>query len=302
MCKLIIVTKKKGYSHGVDACVGSQYGTIYNEPHGYGALALANGKASQFVALARDKYAGQYVDTINALRESTFAMIHSRYATTGAQTEDNIHSKEQDRGRHIAHNGIVSKFSGWSGYQGVSGGKLTPAKQIDNISINKAKKQIRKYSYAIEQCEVCDGMEWPCAQHMNDAIAHDFLVETVASRQSVQSKLALNEPAQRIPQEKTDSFQFLQALPDTLNADVLAKAMKTYGFSGIACIYDSITCKAWLLATRTVYAHTDGDYAVMYSFMPTDPRETLEVAGIPMVASKPTTLAEIGAGVYEITL
>lgn len=295
MCKLIIVTKPQGYHEAVNSCVGAQYGTIYNEPHGFSALTLSEGKPSQFLALARAKYAGAYVDALTALERSTFAVLHSRFATTGSASETNLHTAEHDRGRYIAHNGMVSQFTGAKFSQGVLLPSYQPMPDASRgYSKNKAKKAMRKALHIINTCVVCQGISLPCERHFNEAMEYDALEQYVT--------IPTTAPASKPVNDTTDSYQFLQALPDILTKDNIANAMKTYGFTGVASIYDSVEGKAWLLATRTVYAHTDGEYAVMYSYKPDEPRMAYEVAGIPMLAEVPTKLAEVKAGVYEIAL
>lgn len=110
MCKLIIATKKRGPCPQLEDCISSQYSDLFGEPHGFGSLVLGR-TPKTFTALPKDGYAHAFVSTLEALDTARLAIIHTRTATQGKPTAENIHVARSDRGRTIAHNGIVSGFS-----------------------------------------------------------------------------------------------------------------------------------------------------------------------------------------------
>lgn len=307
MCKLIIVTKKVGRSRGVDACVGAQYSDIYGEPHGYSALTLEpDGKPRTFLALAREKYAGAFVETMEALDDTTFAMIHSRTATSGDVTERNLHTARDDRGRWIAHNGIVSGFSEYRNYSSAQPFLIGSASQskLPQFSRNKAKKSLRRCMKVINDCDACMGLDLPCTVHMQHAIEADWLNDRLAAATKAEkAPSTITKKAEVVERETdTDTFQFLQALPDTLTEKAIEAAIDKHGFNGVACVYDREKHEAWLLTTREIQAHTDGEFMVLYSFRPEKPAQVTKVNGLPLVMAAGIGEATIGRGVYRMTL
>ena len=105
MCKLaVFVSGPDGRNKDVRELIAYQYGDFLQEKDGMGMLAIVNGK------VIRERSLKNYKDVFTKAMElyptASLLALHSRTATVGAVSEENVHFFEH-KGMYFAHNGYV---------------------------------------------------------------------------------------------------------------------------------------------------------------------------------------------------
>ena len=240
MCKLTLAIKANNSQDKlIEKVIRAQETRISEEPHGISALIVRYDNKIEVKKELND-YQNVFQWVYDNIKKAKVISIHSRQATDGSISEENLHFNEIDK-CFIAHNGIVGKYSGY-GYLGegsrfgVKNDNWNPVGKTISVFDGEAEKE-----FADEQTQI-EGQE----------IAKE-----------------VNEELEDEEQDTSDSYKFLLNIPKPITKDVIRKEIAKTRFNGVATIIDSQAKKLFLFSTRDISAHTDfKNYLILYSFTP----------------------------------
>lgn len=253
----------------------------------------------------------------NGLQGCKLFGLHSRQATTGEITEQNIHFGKVGN-LIFAHNGWVESFGNWGNYRGYE----YYANRSDYGYYNpfygkKKEKQEARLGRLYEilgdcgACAVLQGKgELACKKHKKDAEELQRLeIKLNSETMDQQDELGFNYQdrqemlGDKEADKKTDSQQFIEKLPKNLTREAIMKAMGEYRFTGVAFILDEKKKEFWIFSTREIDFQSDfKSYAVFFSFTPAKRiYEMQKFLGLDFPREKPNKIESftITQGVYH---
>jgi predicted glutamine amidotransferase len=108
MCKLITIIKQGSKNRTLNALIEMQFNALQQEPHGAGCLLID--KHGNVKVKRSFNYSHVFNYFLRHLDRAVIASIHTRLATMGSITHENIHFFRH-RNKFMAHNGIVGQFA-----------------------------------------------------------------------------------------------------------------------------------------------------------------------------------------------
>jgi len=275
MCKLLIGVQTAP-NHAMSKLIALQEAQLVREPHGISSY--VNAAAGTQVFRSLKDYAGvlaQTYEQIDQCRERPFIVsLHTRTASTGTVSEENVHFFEYD-GYLLAHNGFVSAYGAYGSYRQTGFGwkELTPDDEPSEET--KAEKELSELYDKLEDCEECCKHKGDLSCPRHQSIANRIMKLEVATQNALgvageaTAQIVLSKPAVIPKADPSDSLQFLINLPKPATAESIRAEVNAKGMSGVALLIDKAAKIGYLIASREVILHTDWKtYSLFYSYEP----------------------------------
>lgn len=262
MCKLVVANKKEGENKPLREFLRAQLPLMNAEKDGAGCLIVGkDGKARVMRSFA---YEEVYKFLGNNLDDAVLFGLHTRTATAGSISEDNIHFFGKD-GRYMAHNGIVEGYAPMG---------FAPT----------ASRQTPLHSW--KNCQGClTAKRGYCRRHERD------LVDWYDGYRPPQSG-------------KSDTLQFLEGLPPELSEQTLAEYAASKRFWGFGFLYDENTATPYLLIKKPVKVVRGHGFSCFLSFPPAPiaTKRSASVCGVQCEREQITPLKVLDAceGIYRL--
>lgn len=272
-------------------------------------IALAWQEADGIKSLRRLSLSA-YDEVMDKIRDlkSNFIALHSRTATIGALSLDNVHFFDNGYWT-MAHNGTLSALRG--GSEGTTTGAYPAHSPYCVCLLCAAKKkappenELSDIQLANAETFDCDGClnakRGVCKRHKDDARA------LTLDDLDTYNGSSLGFSASRTG--KSDSLRFLETLPQDLTPKDLEKKADAASFWGIA-ILASLDGKRKILINKKEQAriHIGDGFTIVYSFEPSK-KATIQkwgyAHGLPYLSENeepiPGRVFPLAGGAYEIT-
>lgn len=297
MCKVLLGINTKHNNETFNSLILSQKEALNSQKDGIGALVVNGSTHERFKAL-RD-YEAVYDDILPLLPTANIVGLHSRQATTGAVTRENIHFFKH-KNWVFAHNGYVLKLCTSSygyGYPYKTQYEFTSPKGIGFTFEDEEDT----HANAGEYCQKCKSIGILCQAHWEQAVK-DYGGHKLTKKERKQARKAAKRKQQEFA-DKSDSFLFLTKLTaQDVNTQAIEAAMKQWEFTGVAFLYNVDSQKLFTLSDRNIEMHSDfKTFAILYSYAPqVISYDNRQIFGLPAYTAKDVPVYEIPKGVYEI--
>lgn len=245
MCKLLIGIKQNNSQiDNIQQVLKAQVPTMFDQPHGIGALILTEqGKIETQRELKN--YAAVAKWFLSNIEKAKLFAIHTRISTSGSIDERNIHFFKH-KGRYLAHNGMIGKFTAYNHYFG----------QYRMFDLDDDRPQTARM--------LDRGGKWVDAGEAFSSVRDEEKVDALLE---AEEKMA----TEKVGIEKSndcDTLQFLKNLPEHYSKKRLKKYCDKSNFMGVALLVNEKYKNAALLTTREIMAHKDStdNWLIMYSW------------------------------------
>ncbi len=285
MCKLIVGIKQDNSElETIKKAVSIQRDDLYKEKDGMAAFILDKDN-NITTCKDLDDYDKVLRWFYKNLPIAKVFGLHTRTATDGTVTEDNIHYFKH-RKVYFAHNGIISECSTpysskynanyQSKYIDDSAGFVNSYKKdnvIDYSSFEGRNGGLFDDDDLPEGCENWTEKEWrdyystqdEWEEYSEDEKAAIEMIESDYQREKNKKKNKHKEKNK----DKSDSFIFVDKIQKPITVDSLFEDMDRLDFNGVAHLTCTKENKMFLMASRNIEAHTDfKSYVLAYSYIP----------------------------------
>lgn len=276
MCKLAVIFNR-GDEQFIDL-VRTQYDSLKDQKDGCGGLVVTN-DGEEHVFKSLDDYDSVFDAIDNLLPNAKLVVMHTRIATVGKKTIENIHLFDNPN-YWFAHNGHVSKWSNWGKPTTYYSGWYSKDKK-DKVATDKDKRLLQLETI-FDKCHSCYYMrDQYCDNHkkLGDEYKGLVLGSYGYDDEGIElpGQLALppstekkeEKPSKVVQGDMSDSQMFIATMPKNATVSVIEDKIESDSFTGFGFMMDKKTKNIFLLVKKPIYATFTEGMAMFTSYKPT---------------------------------